>query len=662
MNAVWNDLATSGVDLGDDPPLVTSDSVGGPPDRRKVSLRWLAGTVLAAMASTSLMGGALYVALDGRQSMAMPVVAGGDGQLVATLASVTAMPKGDLIRPEAEEAFSRQILRVSTIQRDGEKDIVRLRPFARVSAPLATRSDEIVDQIPSFDPLRIFADANVDSVDAMTDTLYGADVDGQMTMRVTDFPTDDPALPTDSPMDVASVEAAVRDAAQFLDGSNVEVAALPLADPTRFDFGFEAPGAFEQTGVRIIPENVSFIAGSPESDGPVQGSYQEEKVVTVKDGDDLAETLTANEATDEEAGEIVLQFRKAYAVTGLKAGDRLRIVLGPADDESGRYQPVRVSLYRQAGHVGTVALSDHLGYVPAEEPRGDGDEFFETASETEEGSDSPRPRLYESLYQTALANRMSPALIDELVRIYSFDLDFNTRVTPGDSIEVVYSLDEDESESRDATEIVYTSVTIGGKIRRYYRFKAPDDGAIDYYDLDGNSAKKFLLRKPMSGGTFRSGFGSRRHPLLGYVKSHTGVDWAAPPGTPIMAAGDGVVNYADWKSGYGNYIKIQHTNGYETAYAHQTRFAAGIRKGVAVRQGQVIGYVGSTGLSTGPHLHYEVLVNGNYVDPMRIKLPRGRTLDGEVLATFDQERERIDTLLGVGAAAKLAAAGAGAGG
>ncbi|KAB8330872.1 M23 family metallopeptidase [Scytonema tolypothrichoides VB-61278] len=166
----------------------------------------------------------------------------------------------------------------------------------------------------------------------------------------------------------------------------------------------------------------------------------------------------------------------------------------------------------------------------------------------------------------------------------------------------------------------------------------------------------------MSGGTFRSGFGARRHPLLGYVRAHTGVDWSAPRGTPIMAAGDGEVVYADWKSGYGNYIEIRHTNGYETAYAHQTGFAKGIRKGARVRQGQVIGYVGSTGLSTGPHLHYEVHVNGNPVDPMRIRLPRGRTLEGDMLASFKSDRERIDTLLGGGSAPRLASAAAEAGG
>ena len=151
---------------------------------------------------------------------------------------------------------------------------------------------------------------------------------------------------------------------------------------------------------------------------------------------------------------------------------------------------------------------------------------------------------------------------------------------------------------------------------------------VDYYDETGKSAKKFLVRKPVNNAIMRSGFGSRRHPILGYVKMHTGVDWATPYGTPIFASGNGVVETAGWEGGYGNYVKLKHNNGYETAYGHMSAFAKGLEVGKRVRQGQVIGFVGSTGQSTGSHVHYEILVNGRFVDPMRIKLPRGRSLDG----------------------------------
>ena len=168
---------------------------------------------------------------------------------------------------------------------------------------------------------------------------------------------------------------------------------------------------------------------------------------------------------------------------------------------------------------------------------------------------------------------------------------------------------------------------------------------VDYYDETGKSAKKFLVRKPLGEGIVRSGFGARHHPLLQFTKMHTGVDWASPMGTPIYASGNGTVDKIGWEGGYGKYIRIRHAIGYETAYGHMSAFARGMDVGKKVRQGQVIGYVGSTGLSTGAHLHYEILVNGRFVDPMRIRLPRGRVLEGTLLASFEQERDRLDNMM-----------------
>jgi len=230
--------------------------------------------------------------------------------------------------------------------------------------------------------------------------------------------------------------------------------------------------------------------------------------------------------------------------------------------------------------------------------------------------------------------------------MFSFDVDFNSPVHAGDRLEAFYSQDDVDADASSAPELLYASLTVGGTAHRLYRFRSASDGSLDYYDETGRSAQKFLMRKPMSGGIFRSGFGMRRHPILGWVKAHTGVDWAAPSGTPIVASGDGVVTKAGWTSGYGRHTEIQHANGYVTTYSHQSAFASGIRPGTRVRQGQVIGYVGSTGLSTGAHLHYEVHINGRPVDPMRIRLPRGHELTGEELAVFDRERDRVDALLG----------------
>ena len=198
-------------------------------------------------------------------------------------------------------------------------------------------------------------------------------------------------------------------------------------------------------------------------------------------------------------------------------------------------------------------------------------------------------------------------------------------------------------------------MTLGNDVRRVFRYQS-EDGSFDYFDEAGRSLKKFLLRKPITEARITSPFGSRFHPILGYAKMHTGVDWGAKIGTPVLAAGNGTVIKADWAGGYGRRTEIQHANGYVTAYNHQSAFGRGIAPGARVRQGQVIGFVGTTGLSTGPHLHYEVIINGRFVDPMKIRVPRGRELDGRALAEFSRQRDQIESLLKrAGTANQLAA-------
>ncbi len=303
-------------------------------------------------------------------------------------------------------------------------------------------------------------------------------------------------------------------------------------------------------------------------------------------------------------------------------------------------QPVRVVLVGETSVEAVVALSDMGGYVSVDV------QSAETASvaqaeDEDDDDDGSGVRLYQSIYETALRNQVPRNVIDELIRVYSYDVDFQRKAKPGDALEVLYAGEDDGSHP----EVLYASLTVGGEGKKFYRYLSSDDGIVDYYDDTGKSAKKFLVRKPVNDGIMRSGFGSRRHPILGYTKMHTGVDWAAPMGTPIYASGNGVLEKAGWESGYGKYIRIKHNNGYETAYGHMTAFARGMEPGTKVRQGQVIGYVGSTGLSTGAHVHYEILVNGRFVDPMRIKLPRGRVLEGTMLTSFEQERDRIEGMM-----------------
>lgn len=203
----------------------------------------------------------------------------------------------------------------------------------------------------------------------------------------------------------------------------------------------------------------------------------------------------------------------------------------------------------------------------------------------------------------------------------------------------------DETSAGGLGEMLYSALATGGEHHQFWRFRTPD-GIVDYYDTEGNNSRRFLMRRPVRGDTVRlaSGYGLRRHPLLNIVRPHNGIDWAGPIGTPILAAGNGIIEEAGRKGDFGNYVRIQHANGYQTTYAHMSQYAPRTQAGARVRQGEVIGYIGNTGLSAGPHLHFEVLVNNRYVDPLTIQVPTERRLTGKQLADFQRERARIDEL------------------
>ena len=249
-----------------------------------------------------------------------------------------------------------------------------------------------------------------------------------------------------------------------------------------------------------------------------------------------------------------------------------------------------------------------------------------------------------NLYSSAIEVGVEPNIIVEFANIFGFEVDFQRDIQVGDKFEIYYErlLDED-GVVRNTGKIFYASMFVNNKEISLYNFKYNNE--TGFYDVDGKSVIKTLMKTPINGARLSSSFGFRRHPILGFNKLHQGTDFAAKTGTPIMASGSGVVVMAQKYKGYGNYVKIRHNSTYETAYAHMSKYGRGIRKGVRVNQGQIIGYVGSTGLSTGPHLHYEVIENGKRVNSQRLKLPTGKTLDNEARNKFEVERIKIDVRL-----------------
>ena len=619
------------VDLGDEDPLYIRHVNKGPPDRRRVSLRWLAGSVLTGIFSTVLVGGALQAAVGIDEDLVVrPVLAGS----AALRGPRDIAEKGDRFRPVAESRVTRRVLQISTVTRQDDRDLVRMRPFAHVQTTLAAPvPEEIAARVPSFNPLDMFSGDGEPVEMAASDSIYAAEVDGEVAIKVVDFPLTCLAFDEVAELAAAEVEERVRESAPFLAEGAVELASLPYVDPARFEYASTDPTALSPLTVAITPENVSLVAKSEAGLGDV---HLGEKVLEVAQGASLKKLLSGEGASDEEAAGIQSALIANFAFE-FRAGQKLR--LGLAEDEAGRVRPVRVTLYEGEAHLATVALADTGGYVPAEAPALD-DELF-APQEAAPKSTGALPTIHAGLWRTGLSLGIPEPLIENIVRVFSYDVDFQTRLAPADSLEVIYS---EDGEAADA-EILYASLSLGNVTRTFYRFRAPDDGSVDYFDETGKSAQKFLMRKPMTEGRFTSAFGMRKHPILGRYKLHSGVDWAAPRGTPILAAGSGTVEFAGRKSGLGIHIQLRHANGYQTTYSHMNGIAKGLKAGMSVRQGQVIGYVGSTGLSTGNHLHYEVLVNKRYVDPQKVRVPRGRELSGATLAAFDKERRRIDALL-----------------
>ena len=252
--------------------------------------------------------------------------------------------------------------------------------------------------------------------------------------------------------------------------------------------------------------------------------------------------------------------------------------------------------------------------------------------------------IHNSIYESLKKIDTPDEIIMEFVQLYSFDIDFQRDIRKGNKIKIFFEIYTDSQNNYiKSGKIYFSEIVLNDESYELYRFQSEGDEFVEYFNSDGKSATKALMKTPINGARLSSGFGMRKHPILGYNKKHQGVDFAAPTGTPIMAAGTGHIEFVGNNGGAGKYIRIKHLNGYKTSYSHLSKYASGIQKNVKVRQGQVIGYVGNTGLSTGPHLHYEVIFNGKRINPMKMKLPSGKNLKGSNLETFLAEKNQIDS-------------------
>jgi murein DD-endopeptidase MepM/ murein hydrolase activator NlpD len=646
------------IDLGHEPPLSVDGSEAAVIDRRRVSVQWFSGTILTGLCGAALIGGAVFASLDGEMTFAR-VPERVEGALRGAFGAndrTASLRKSDRLPPPGESTAARNVLRVSTVTRVGNRDVMRVRPFVRISGNLSLTTSDLSAKIPPFNAQRLLTDVG-DPTPAATDDPNAADAaepDAEVSFVTKDL---GPVLPKAKIAAVVALDdilMRVRDASNWHGNSGgVRYAALAsaAADVTgaqsdaKMSYAAEGSAADPYMGfeTRVVPENVTLLPKTKEQASGANAAG--ERVHVVKKGDTITSILRDQAATPDETKSIATTLGARGRDGGLKEGEKVRILMAPAGPGQ-RLQPYRVIIANDSAVEAVTALSDLGKYVAVDvQSMNTATDTADNSSDDDNDDDGSGVRLYQSIYETALRNKVPPSVIDDMVRIYSYDVDFQRKVQPGDSFDVFYAGEDEGSNITEKNEVLFASLTVAGETKKYYRFQTPDDSVVDYYDETGKSAKKFLVRKPVNNAIMRSGFGSRRHPILGYVKMHTGVDWATAYGTPIFASGNGTVEVAGLEGGYGKYVKLKHNNGYETAYGHMSAFAKGLEVGKQVRQGQVIGFVGSTGQSTGPHVHYEILVNGRFVDPMRIKLPRGRSLEGPLMANFEKERDRLDAMM-----------------
>lgn len=647
------------IDLGHEPPLSVDGSEAAVIDRRRVSVQWFSGTILTGLCGAALIGGAVFTSLDGEMTFAkLPErVEGALRGAFGTNDKQAAARKADRLPPPSEANAARQVLRVSQAMRVGNRDVMRVRPFIRISGNLSLTTSELSAKIPPFNAQRMLADVGTPPPAAEDEAQNGgAEPDAEVSFVTRDLGTVLPKAKIAATVSMDEVLLRVRDASHWRgNGPTGGVRYASAGGPMDIKMAYAAEGGVDPYAgfeARIVPENVTLLPKTKEQ--ATGGAQPAERIHIVKKGDTIVSIIRDQGGTAEEAKSIAATLGPRGKDGGLKEGQKVRVLM-VASAPGQRLQPYRVIVANDTTVEAVAALSDMGKYVAVDvQSLNSTTATADTSDDSEDEDDGSGVRLYQSIYETAMRNKVPPSVIEDMIRIYSYDVDFQRKVQPGDSFEVFYAGEDDNAATPDKNDVFYASLTVGGETKKFYRFQTPDDGVVDFYDETGKSAKKFLVRKPVNTAIMRSPFGARRHPILGYTKMHTGVDWATAYGTPIFSSGNGVIEKAEWSGGYGKYIRIKHPNGYETAYGHMSAFAKGMEPGKRVRQGQVIGFVGSTGLSTGAHVHYEILVNGRFVDPMRVKLPRGRSLEGPLLASFEQERDHLDGMMNNRSGARVA--------
>lgn len=554
-----------------------------------------------------------------------------------------AVPKADKLQTTTGALSTRFVIHESLKVKKANREYIHAKPYARIVARLAPVSQEYADVIPPFNPFKLYAtEGGTQTRSAASDGAASTDVSIKVVELLGGILPGEDGQELDA-HEVSDLVTRGRDNPPQADqASGTEIAA---AQPKANAAALSADDKKRRLVEEALPYNTTRLVKTKfETDDAPGDDLESRQIRVVKIGkaESLAKVLQ-QAGGDAWQSKAMAEAAKTIIPDGqLSAGQEVRITMVPSLTQAGRSEPARFSVFSE-GHDHKVTVT-----------RSSAGEFVASATQFEEqmaeaSGDASQPQLstlYSSFYAAGLIQNIPSETIQQMLRVHAYETDFRRRVRGNDVIEMFFDLRDDSSPDSPPGELLFTGISGSGITGRFWRFRTPD-GAVDFYDEQGNNAKKFLMRKPIRSDDVRltSGFGLRFHPLFNDRRMHTGIDWSGPIGTPIVAAGSGVIEEALYKGGNGKYVRIRHANGYQTAYSHMSAFARGIEAGAKVRQGQIIGFLGNTGYSTGPHLHFEILVNSRFVDPLSIQVPRERQLTGKHLADFQKERTRIDELM-----------------
>ncbi len=601
------------------------------PRRVVKQFKWFVSTIILAVSGLAIIGAVIFASMHvetgngifgifKRGVAAMKPKQGGPQSGGKAIAIGN---KTDRLVVSSKGLTTRNLIYEQVVERRGTRDFISKKPYGRLIATLATeRPDEDIP-IPAFNPQDLFGN---DTPIARKDQS-GAELTSDPRVSVRFVEVLGGFLPSEDSQELSDgeVEKLVAETDAIYAESESSLTETGAADP-------KAPLG-EQAA--LAPEKNTTILYKKADDEDSDDGF-DRRSITARGGESLDGLIKGAGVDVVQSALVAEAVAKTTKTKKLRAGEELRLALTPSAVEEGSLDVAKISLFYQNSPEVTLQRSSEGGYVVSDKP-------VQPESDSDENT-GDRASFYLSTYRAAKAQSLPNDFITKFLKIHSYDVDFKQKVRAGDSFDLFYEIIQDDAGNEKPGELLYAAVNAGGELHGYYRFRTPD-GVVDYYDDKGSNSKKFLMRTPVRAARLTSGFGYRRHPVLRILKLHSGVDWAGPVGTPIMAAGSGTIEVAGREGGYGNYVRIRHANGYKTAYGHMLRFAEGVTKGVKVRQGQIIGYLGNTGMSTGPHLHYEVLVNNRFTNPLSLKIPRSRQLQGRLLSEFKREKARIDDLM-----------------